>query len=325
MEDIVLSKFKGTLVGAALGAAMGKAVAEVPASQVLSYYGKAVGGFVKSHPSSPYDFLKPEEVPAEVELLKITVESLVETKSFEPYHFVSKLVEWLKKSEFHKYINPTLLNVLKGLAEGTPPEELYSRSSSITAILHTVAMGLFHHNYPTLAAEGAKALALILAKGKEISEGAQVIAAATALFVEGEFDLSLDEEKEKFLDEAAESCTELEEGRRYLERVKGALREKLTLSQAIEFFGNGEYVWESLPLSLYLTLKDIQYPQKAFLNAVNSYGEYGGATAAIGFLVGAWIGAYWGIEVFPPEWVDRVQYAKELTTLAEELYKIVNV
>ena len=322
MEEFLLSKFKGTVVGAALGAAMGKAAHEVPSKEVFDYFGRPISGFIKSHPSSPYDFLKPEEVPAEVELLKITLESLVESKTFDPYHIAAKLIEWLKERQFHKYLNPTLLNVLKGLAEGTYPQEVYSRTSSVSAILHTVVMGLYHWDYPTLAAEGAKILALLLARGREIEEGAQVIGAATALFVNGEIDLSQEQNKKLFVDEVADSCTELEEGKKHLQRVKEALEKNLSLEEAIHFFGNGEYVWESLPLSLYLTLKDISYPQRAFLNAVNAYGPFGGATAAIGFLVGAWIGGYWGIEVFPPEWVQKVEYGKELELLAEELFKI---
>ncbi len=324
MEDILLSKFRGTAVGAALGAALGKAVHEVPAKDVYDYFGKPITDFSKSHPSSPYDFLKPEEVPASVILFKIALETLVEAKNFDPYIFVAKLVQWLESTQVYRYLNPTLLNVLKALKEGEPPEEVYYRTASIDAIVHTVAMGMFHYDYPTLAAEGAKLMALVLARGKEVEEGSQVIGAATALFIEGEFDLSDPQERKRFVDEVIDSCTELEEGRKYLDRVKEALDRNLKLEEAIRFFGNGEYIWESLPLALYLTLRDIRYPQRAFLNAVNAYGEYGGATADIGFLVGAWIGAYWGIEVYPPQWVERVEFAKELQQLAEKLYEILS-
>lgn len=322
MEEFLLSKLKGTAVGAALGAAFGKAVHEIPARDVYGYFGKPITDFSKPHPSSPYDFLLPEEVPAEVILLKLALETLVEAKNFDPYVFASKLIKWVDESEFHRYINPTLLNVLKALKGGEPLEEVYYRTSSVSAILHTVAMGMFHYDYPTLAAEGAKLMALILARGKEVEEGAQVVGAATALFIEGEIDLSEEGERLRFVDEVIDSCPELVEGKRYIERVKEALERGLKLEEAITFFGNGEYIWESLPLSLYLTLRDIRYPQRAFLNAVNSYGEFGGATAAIGFLVGAWIGAYWGIEVYPPEWVERVEFSKELLQLAEKLYDI---
>ncbi len=322
MEDILLSKLKGTPVGAALGAAMGKAVHEIPARDVYDYFGKPITNFSKPHPSSPYDFLLPEEVPAEVFLLKVALETLVEAKGFDPYRFVAKLVAWLEEGEVHRYLNPTLLNVLRALKEGEPLEEVYLKSSSISAILHTVAMGMWHYDNATLAAEGARLMALVLARGREIDEGAQIIGAATALLIEGEIDLSEENEKYRLLEEIADSCPELVEGKKYLQKVEEALKRNLKLEEAINFFGNGEYVWESLPLALYLTLRDIRYPQRAFLNAVNSYGDFGGATAAVGFLVGAWIGAYWGIEVFPPEWVEKVELSKELVQLAEKIYEL---
>ncbi len=68
-------------------------------------------------------------------------------------------------------------------------------------------------------------------------------------------------------------------------------------------------------------MRDVSYPQKAFFNAVNACGEVGGATAAIGFLVGAWIGAYWGIEIYPPEWVKKVEHSTHLLELADKLYE----
>jgi ADP-ribosylglycohydrolase len=324
MEEFLRSKFRGTAVGAALGAAMGKAVAEIPADAVMDYYGKPISGFVKSHPSSPYDFLKPEEVPAEVELFKLALESLIEAKTFDPHYFAAKLIKWLDEAKFHRYVNPTLLNVLRALKEGEPPEEVYYRTSSISAILHTVSMGMFHYDYPTLAGEGAKLMALILARGKEVEEGAQVIGVATALFIEGDFDLSEKEQKIAFVKEVIDSCTELEQGKKYLEKVIEALERNLKHSEAVEFFGNGEYIWESLPLALFLTLRDMEYPQRAFLNAVNSYGRAGGATHAIGFLVGGWLGAYWGVEIYPPQWVEKVEYSKELLELADKLLQLLS-
>jgi ADP-ribosylglycohydrolase len=321
MEDWLLSKLQGTAVGAALGAAFGKAVHEVPGDSVASFYGKPITDFSKSHPSSPFDFLKPEEVPPEVEIFKIALETLVEAKNFEPVLFISKLIKWFENKEFHKYLNPTLVNVIRALKEGEELQEVYTKSSSISSILHTVSMGMFHYDYPTLAAEGAKLMALILARGKEIEEGAKVIGAATSILIEGEIDLSLENGGEQFIDWILESLPEPGDAEKYLKKVKEALRENLKLEEAINFFGNGEYIWESLPLSLYIFLKDARYPQRAFFNAVNSYGPYGGATAYIGFLVGAWIGAYWGLEVYPPQWVEKVELSKELLKLAEELYK----
>ena len=322
-SDELLSKFEGTVIGGAIGSALGKTVHNIPKSEVQEFYGKPITDFIRPHPSSPYDFLLPEEVTAEVELMRLLLESLKTTKTFDPYDFASRVIKWISETEVHKYLNPTVLNTLRALLHGEELNEVYQKSSSIDTILHTVVMGLFHYDYPTLAAEGARIAALIFVKGRDIEEAAQIVGAATSLLLEGEFDLSEEREKQRFLDEVVESCPDLKEGLKYIEKVKEGLKKGLKLDETIEFFGNGEFVWESLPLSLYLLLKDIHYPQRAFLNAINSYGDYGGATAAIGFLVGAWIGAYWGIEIFPPEWVEKVEHSTHLLELVDKLYEIV--
>ena len=60
------------------------------------------------------------------------------------------------------------------------------------------------------------------------------------------------------------------------------------------------------------------------MNAVNSYGRAVGATHAIGFLVGGWLGAYWGVEIYPPQWVEKVEYSKELLELADKLLQLLS-
>jgi len=325
MEDFLLSKFKGTVVGAALGDAIGKAVEEVPAKDIYEYYGKPITDFVKSHPSSPSDYLLPHEVSAETELLKLALESIVEAKTFDPYYFLQKLIIWVKEQKVHKYLEPTILNIVKALEEGLTADDIgVVKTSSIDNILHTIVMGLYHYNQPTLAAEGARILALVTGRGEDLEDGARIAGAATSLLVGGE-EYDFDDEKEKlnFLEDIIDYCSELNKGGKYIEKVKEALKENLKLEEAILRFGNGSYIWEALPLALFIFLKDVNYPQRAFLNAVNAYGDFGGDTDAIGFLVGAWVGAYWGIEVFPSDWVEKVQYSKELQELAEKLYEIV--
>jgi ADP-ribosylglycohydrolase len=325
MEDFLLSKFKGTIIGAALGDAIGKAVEEVPAAEVFDYYGKVIDGFVKSHPSSPSDYLEPHEVSAETELLRLALKSLVERKGFDPYDFANKLIQWVENTKVHKYLEPNILSVVKALAQGISPDQLGLKSASIDNVLHTIVMGLYHYDNPVLAAEGAKLMALITGRGQDIEDGAQIVGAATALLIDGDYDFNNPEEKKRFIDDITQDSPSLsDKAKKYLQKVKEALDENLNLNEAILRFGNGNYIWEALPLALYIFLKDAQYPQKAFLNAVNAYGEFGGDTDAIGFLVGSWIGAHWGIEVFPPQWVEKVQYSDELLQLAEQLYNILH-
>jgi ADP-ribosylglycohydrolase len=319
----LLSKFKGTVIGAAIGDAIGKAVEDIPAKEVYKFYGNIINDFVKSHPSSPSDFLKPHQVSAETIIMKILLESIVKTKMIDVYDFAMRLVEWFKKEKVHRYVDPNILLIVQGWEMGIPTSEVNLRTSSIDNVLHTIVVGLFHYNYPTLAGEGAKLVALVTGKGEDLEDSAQIIGCGTALLVNGEADLSSLEGKLQFIEDITEYVSLSEKAISYLQKVKENLKKDISLKEAINIFGNGSYVWEALPLALYLFLKDAHYPQKAFLNAVNSYGDFGGDTDAIAFLVGGWVGAYWGIEVFPEHWVKDVEFSEELLKLSEELYKIV--
>jgi ADP-ribosylglycohydrolase len=320
--DELLLKFRGAAIGPAIGAALGKVAEMVPQREVASFFGKPITEPVRPHPSSPYDYLNPEEVPASVELFRLALESLVNSKGFDPYDFAARVLDWISSTEVHKYLEPTILIVAKAILTGGDLREVNRKTVSVDAILHTSAMGIFHFDNPVLAAEGAKVMASVFVEGKDVLEGAQVLGAAVSLLLDGDFDLGEVEEKWRYLNELAESCPKIELGRRYLEKVNEALGRDLKLQEAIELFGNSEYVWEALPLALYIFLKDAVYPQKALLNAVNAYGEVGGATSALGFMVAQWIGAYWGEEIFPPEWREKVEHAKKLAKLAEELYRL---
>ncbi len=321
MEEL-LERFKGGAVGAAIGAALGKSVEMVPLSEALDYYGRVIADLEKPHPSSPYDYLKPEEVPASVELFRLALESLVESKGFDPYDFAARVAQWVGSTEVHKYLEPSILATAKAILTEEPLSEVVRKTFSVDAVLHTSAMGFFHFDNPVLAAEGAKVMASVFSEGNDVLEGAQILGAAVSMLLSGEYDLTLFEERLRFVDELIENCPELGRGKVFLLKVKERLSENLKPEEAIRVFGNGEYVFEALPLALYLFLRDVQYPQRAFLNAVNACGGAGGATSALGFMVGQWIGAYWGIEVFPEGWRKRVQHAGVLEGLAEKLYRL---
>jgi ADP-ribosylglycohydrolase len=231
-------------------------------------------------------------------------------------------LDWVASTKVHKYLEPTVLNTALALLQEQPLTEVVRKTASVDAILHTSAMGIYHFDNPTLAAEGAKVMAKIFSEGGEVEEGAQVLGAAVSLLIDGDFDLGEAEENKRFIEELIDSCPSLEVGGKYLLKVVEYLKEKLPPQRAVEIFGNGEHVWEAIPLALYLFLSNAKYPQKAFLNAVNAYGEIGGSTAALGFMVGQWIGAYWSVDIFPPEWKERVEHAKVLEELAEKLYRL---
>jgi ADP-ribosylglycohydrolase len=110
--------------------------------------------------------------------------------------------------------------------------------------------------------------------------------------------------------------------RKILETVQELILESADLEMAIRNLGNGSYVFEALPLSLFIFLSNTSFPLEALWWAVNSYGSFGGDTDAIGFIVGSLIGAYWGIEVFPKQLVKDLENSDRYEELAKKLYDI---
>jgi len=128
--DIVLEKFKGTLLGGALGDAIGKSLEDVPFEEVISFYGGAVRGFVEPHPHSPSVGLEPEQTTDE-------------TKSLEPHHFFSKLKEWAGKEEIHRYPDPTLITAIDLISSGVGLDDAGLVSSSVEGVLRCTITSLY--------------------------------------------------------------------------------------------------------------------------------------------------------------------------------------
>jgi len=91
---------------------------------------------------------------------------------------------------------------------------------------------------------------------------------------------------------------------------------------AIRNLGNGSYVFEALPLALFIFLSNINSPLEGFWWGINSYGAFGGDTDSIGFLVGAFTGAYFGVGVFPAHLIENLEDSIRYEELAENLYDI---
>jgi ADP-ribosylglycohydrolase len=100
------------------------------------------------------------------------------------------------------------------------------------------------------------------------------------------------------------------------------LEKKSSLEEAIFQLGNSSYALEAFPLSLFIFLKNIENPQRAFFEAVNSYGKFGGDTDAIGYLVGAYLGAYFGMSAFDTELVEKLEKVDYYISLSERLWEI---
>ncbi len=320
MEEL-RERFRGTVIGASLGDAIGKAVEDITDDDVFEFYGKRIEGFVPPHPLSPAYGQLPEETSDETTVFRILLESLTYRKELDVRDFLNRLILWYEDEASHRYPDPALITSIDLFASGSSPAVHDIKSSSVEGILRSVAVGMFHYYNTELAAEGSRLVSLLTHRSDEVSEGSAVLGGAIALLLSEEFELEEFREKLRFL-EALENLVHVDRFRRVFERIENLLIESQPLDRAIETLGNGSYVLEALPLSLYIFLSNTHAPIEALWQAVNSYGSFGGDTDSIGFITGALVGAYAGVEVFPQHLIEELEKSEYYIELADKLYDI---
>ncbi|RLJ70345.1 ADP-ribosylglycohydrolase [Hydrogenivirga caldilitoris] len=318
---MIKNKFKGAILGAALGDAIGKCVEDIVEEEVYEFYGGRVEGFVPPHPSSPAHGQLPEETSDETTIMALLLESVVAKKEIDVRDFLNRLILWYEDEAKHRYPDPSLLTAIDLLSQGINPSTHGLSSSSIEGILRSIVVGLYHYNNPDLAAEGSKLVSLLTHRSDAVSNAAAVLGAAISYLVLEEFDLRDFNERIRFINSLKRFLTD-KKYEKPLDLVQELLYEQADLSMAIRNIGNGSYVFEALPLALFIFLSNIETPMEGFWWAVNSYGDYGGDTDAIAFLVGAFVGAYFGDSVFPPHLLEELEGSRKYEGLAEKLYDI---
>ncbi len=317
----IKEKFKGAVIGAVLGDAIGKSVEDVVEEEVVEFYGGRIEGFVPPHPSSPAYGQLPEESSDESTIMRILLESVVAKKEINIKDFLKRLILWYEDEATHRYPDPALLTAVDLLSRGINPSSHGLTSSSVEGILRSLVVGLFHYYNPELAAEGAKLVSLLTHRSEAIADAASVFGAGIAFLISEEFELTDFNERIRFLNSLKRFMRE-RKFERTLDIVQELLYEQADLDMAIRNIGNGSFVFEALPLSLFIFLSNIDNPLQGFWWGVNSYGEFGGDTDAVGFLVGAFTGAYFGKSVFPEHLISSLEDFERYEELAQKLYDI---
>jgi len=314
-------KFKGTLLGAALGDAIGKCVEDVVDEEVYKFYGGPIEGFVPPHPSSPAHGQLPEETSDETTIMRLLLESVIARRSVDVQDFLRRLILWYEDEAAHRYPDPSLLTAIDLLSRGINPSTHGITSSSVEGVLRSVVVGLFHYYSPDLAVEGSRLVSVLTHRSQAVSDGAGVLGASISYLILEEFELRELNERIRFLN-AVKRFVEDRRFAKTVDLVQELLCERADLDMAIRNIGNGSFVFEALPLALFIFLSDVNSPMDAFWKGINSYGSFGGDTDAIGFLVGSFIGAYFGLGAFPSHLVERLEDATRYEEMAQKLYDI---
>ncbi|MFP3253801.1 MAG: ADP-ribosylglycohydrolase family protein, partial [Hydrogenobaculum sp.] len=196
------------------------------------------------------------------------------------------------------------------------------RFSSVEGILRVIATSMLHFENEALSEEAAKLVTMLTHRSDEALDGAILFNRFLVKSIKNDESLETLENRIELLKEL-KSCVKSFYTKKMLDILIDALEEGYSKEKAIVNIGNGNFVLESLGLSLYYFLTEgIEYPFDAFVSAINSYWEFGGDTDAIGFITGALLGAYHGYEFLPEDLIQNLENHQYYIYLADNLYEL---
>jgi len=314
------AKFRGIALGSAIGDAIGKSFEDLDIYQVEEFYRDLpITNFVEPHPSSPAFFQKPNETSDETTVAKLLIESILESKKLDIYNYFDKLKAWAFDETTHRYPDPFILKAIYNLSNNII-EGL--RFSSVEGILRVIATSMLHFENEALSEEAAKLVTMLTHRSDEALDGAILFNRFLVKSIKNDESLETLENRIELLKEL-KSCVKSFYTKKMLDILIDALEEGYSKEKAIVNIGNGNFVLESLGLSLYYFLTEgIEYPFDAFVSAINSYWEFGGDTDAIGFITGALLGAYHGYEFLPEDLIQNLENHQYYIYLADNLYEL---
>ncbi|MFP3293974.1 MAG: ADP-ribosylglycohydrolase family protein [Hydrogenobaculum sp.] len=313
-------KFRGIALGSAIGDAIGKSFEDLDIYQVEEFYRDLpITNFVEPHPSSPAFFQKPNETSDETTVAKLLIESILESKKLDIYNYFDKLKAWAFDETTHRYPDPFILKAIYNLSNNII-EGL--RFSSVEGILRVIATSMLHFENEALSEEAAKLVTMLTHRSDEALDGAILFNRFLVKSIKNDESLETLENRIELLKEL-KSCVKSFYTKKMLDILIDALEEGYSKEKAIVNIGNGNFVLESLGLSLYYFLTEgIEYPFDTFVSAINSYWEFGGDTDAIGFITGALLGAYHGYEFLPEDLIQNLENHQYYIYLADNLYEL---
>jgi ADP-ribosylglycohydrolase len=191
------------------------------------------------------------------------------------------------------------------------------KGCDIDGALPALAAGLFRWDSSQDAYDEGVYVASITHNDEVLIDTAGLISVAVSEIVGGRVIFNNDDDKVSFV-EILREYSRTQMVRAYLDLLLQLLRkDNVSLDDAVISLGNGSFAPEAFSLSLFIALNNLNSFRRGLLSAVNSYGDFGGDTDAVGFLVGALLGGYLGISSIPEDWVSCVENSNYLKTLIQ--------
>jgi len=304
-EEILKSKFIGSLIGTAVGDAVGA----------------GFEGWRTVDPEAVETVANSRDVliyTDDTHMMIGIADSLAENQGFDGEHMAHTFMRNYEREPWRGYGPgpPRIFRLMRdGEAWDRVAERLYAGGSYGNGSAMRIApVGVLYHNDLARLKEVAYKSSQITHSHELGKEGAALQACAVALAVNLE-PTSILAPKE-FLARLDEFIHH-EVYKQKLAKVEVLLNE-LDRARVVAELGNGIEAFNSVPTAIYSFLSHSRSFQEAILFAVS----LGGDTDTIGAMTGAISGAYLGVGSVPGEWLVKLENRLHMEELAEKLYEI---
>jgi len=302
-EQILKSKFLGSLIGTAVGDSLGA---------LIEGWRMLEESYVQSLVEKQRFLIYTDDT----HMMLGIAESLIEKKGFDGEHMARTFIKNYDREPWRGYGPgpPHIFRMIKGgEAWDKASERLYQGGSYGNGSAMRIApIGLFYYDDPAKLKEVAYRSSQITHAHQLGKEGAALQAYAVALAT-GLFS-TLD--PADFLAELNRFAEHeiYQKKLRTIEKLLGGADK----SEVIAELGNGIEAFESVPTAIYSFLSHPNSFEKAIIYAIS----LGGDADTIAAMTGAISGAYLGIQSIPERWRQKLENRSYIEGLAEKLWHI---
>ncbi|HIH43951.1 MAG TPA: hypothetical protein HA257_02355, partial [Candidatus Methanoperedenaceae archaeon] len=311
MEDRLLEKFMGCLLGAAIGDALGmqtegKTRKEIVDAGEVRDYGRAAAG-------SPNAKLTPGHYTDDTEQMLLLAESIIEAGRFSPESFSAKLAEHGKLIIGNPALNrswgPTSMAAVRALLDGAGWMQSGQNEPTCGSAMRVAPIALAYCNDITKVESMARMSSLPTHASSGAIGGAVAAAVAVACALH-------DMDHEDILAIAADRASHSD---RRLEAAIIIAGKHISSSPdlALSCLGTSNSVYETVPAALYCFAHAAD-PEEAILTAVNA----GGDTDSIAAIAGAISGAACGECALPSRWLSGLENRRYIEEVAGKLFSL---
>ena len=305
-----IEQFQGAVIGSAIGDAMGCPTEFLSMAQIVEQYGKL--GVTDYALFREEDGRRFAPYTDDTQMAEAVCRGLLDEHSgldAAMRAIAKRFIDWEANPQGgHRAPGKACLEGCQRLAAGAQWNEAGGRNAGgCGSVMRAYPFGLLFHHDMDKSTQWA-------AEHSRLTHGAPIALAACAAMAVGTAMALHHEPVESILQKMVDTASRYSPETAFmLQKAVDAPAEK---ERNMKSWYEGWAAHEAIAISAYLFKIHLSDPRAAILSATNSPGD----SDSIAALVGALIGAYHGIDVFPEHWIRHLERNQELLALAGALY-----